>query len=105
MLMIRIRKMKNERKENITYLLQMGSFKSEKLHALNSIEKVSHILKVLNRGVCIPLCSRVVLMVKSKGGIVHNFENSTGVDFVENVAENEAVSECEAEFFFGGFWG
>ena len=32
-------------------------------------------------------------------------ENSTRIDFVEYVAKNEAISEREAELFFGRLFG
>ena len=36
---------------------------------------------------------------------IYNLENSTRVDFVEDIAENEAIAKCKAEVFFGGFFG
>lgn len=35
----------------------------------------------------------------------NNLENSARIDFVENVAENEAIAECKAEVFLGRFFG
>jgi hypothetical protein len=35
----------------------------------------------------------------------YNLENSAGIDFVEDVAENKAIAKCKAELFLGGFFG
>lgn len=41
-------------------------------------------------------------LVKWKGNY---FVYGAGIDFVEDVAEDEAVAEREAEVFFGGAFG
>jgi hypothetical protein len=35
----------------------------------------------------------------------YNLENSAGIDFVEDIAENEAIAKCKAELFLGDFFG
>lgn len=42
---------------------------------------------------------------KSHTNASNNLENSARIDFVENVAENEAIAECKAEVFLGRFFG
>jgi hypothetical protein len=37
--------------------------------------------------------------------IVHHLEDSTGIDFVEYVAENETIAESETELFLGRLFG
>ena len=85
------------------HLFQIGSFEGQKLHVIDSFEKVSHVLEILNCRLGGPLRRLNGDVIDHR--IVDNLDDSAGVDSVEDVAENETVAECEAEFLFGGFFG
>ena len=88
---------------NCGHLFQIGSFEGQKLHVVDGFEKVSHVLEILNCGLSGSLRGLNGEVVDHS--IVDNLDDSAGVDSVEDVAENETVAECEAEFLFGGFFG
>ena len=50
-------------------------------------------------------CNETWTWYKGSSMYIYNLENSTRVDFVEDIAENEAIAKCKAEVFFGGFFG
>jgi hypothetical protein len=81
-------------------LFQIRSFKGQKGHILNSIKKVLHVFEILNARV-----GWSFWRVNCKDLIVHHLEDSTGIDFVEYVAENETIAESETELFLGRLFG